>query len=792
MASFWTDVKTAERYLRRHSQYTALTVAGLALGIGLGIVLLLAAEVAFTVDRFHPRPDDIQLAHRTITTSHGTTRSFSTGGWLWPALQDAFPQIESGTRYDQQELQLAHGNHRFNESVALADSSFFGVFGFPLLKGDPASVFRRADAVLLTESAARKYFGDASPLGKTLTVDNRYTLTVTGVLDNLERHPSILDFDVLARIDYAARRTPAYRSRLYDRGAQFADTFLRVRSGTDVEALTADVAAFRDARASDWEAEHTALKLASLPSLVADVQHTRRYGWMLLAMALGILGMAATNVTNLATARSMQRAREVGTRKALGAGRVRLVRQFLLETLFITSAAVLLGLVLAETLMPIVPSFMNLHIGLDYSDPTVFAGLAGLIGAITLMAGGYPAFYLARFNPTEAIRAQRGGRPGGRWLRSGLVVFQFTASILLMAAALVFYQQLRMLETQGPASTLGNGEVLVANVDPDLFETAEAGRQRLETIRQTLLRQPGIEKVALSTKVPGTMDDWSARISPSRDEAVDIRVHFTYVDTSFLDVYGARLIEGRPFRASDTGCTAIINASAQDALGWPTIADQTFEMMASCEVVGVVENYPYASLKTPLKPLVHLYMTGDVAHYNHVSVAIEPGQTAAALAAVQSAWQTVLPEQVFEHAFLTDRLDRLYAIDRTLAQMVGYAALFAFLIAGMGLLGLSALAVAQRRREIGIRRVLGATVSSIVRTLSSDLAVLLLVACVVAAPLAYVLLDAWLQTYVVRVSLEGWSALGIGGSVLVFVLATVAMQAVQAASIDPAATLRSE
>jgi putative ABC transport system permease protein len=288
------------------------------------------------------------------------------------------------------------------------------------------------------------------------------------------------------------------------------------------------------------------------------------------------------------------------------------------------------------------------------------------------------------------------------------------------------------------------------------------------------------------------MDDWSARISPSRDEAVDIRVHFTYVDTSFLDVYGARLIEGRPFRASDTGCTAIINASAQDALGWPTIADQTFEMMASCEVVGVVENYPYASLKTPLKPLVHLYMTGDVAHYNHVSVAIEPGQTAAALAAVQSAWQTVLPEQVFEHAFLTDRLDRLYAIDRTLAQMVGYAALFAFLIAGMGLLGLSALAVAQRRREIGIRRVLGATVSSIVRTLSSDLAVLLLVACVVAAPLAYVLLDAWLQTYVVRVSLEGWSALGIGGSVLVFVLATVAMQAVQAASIDPAATLRSE
>lgn len=792
MRSFWMDLQTAVRYLRRHARYSALTVTGLALGVALSIVLLLAAEVAFTVDRFHPRPDDILLAHRTITTSHGTTRSFSTGGWLWPAMQEAFPQIETGTRFDQQELQLAHNDRRFNESVALADSSFFGVFGFPLAKGDPASVFHRADAVLLTESAAWKYFGDASPLGKTLTVDNRYTLTVTGILENLERHPSILDFDVLARMDYAARRTPAYRSRLYNRGSQFANTYLRIRPGANVEALAADVATFRDARASDWEAKHTELKLAPLPALVADVQNTRLYGWMLLAMALGILGMAATNITNLATARSMQRAREVGTRKALGAGRMRLIRQFLLEALLVTAAAVGLGLILAELMTPLFPQLLDIHIGLDYSDPVVFLTLVGLAGSVAVVAGGYPAFYLSRFAPTEALRKQRSARPGGRWLRHGLVVFQFTASILLMAAALVFYQQLRMLVAEGPASNLGEGDILVANVDPDLFDSAEEGRQRLETLRQTLLRHSEIEKVALSTKVPGTMDDWSMRISPSRDEEMDVRVHFTYADTSFLDLYGATLVAGRAFRSSDTGCTAIINESAQDALGWASIDGRTFERMESCDVVGVVENYPYASLHDPLKPLVHLYMTDDIAHYNHVSIAIQPGQTTAALEAAQAAWQEVLPNQVFEHAFLTDRLDRLYALDRTLARMVGYAALFALLIAGMGLLGLAMLAVAQRRREIGIRKTLGATVGSIVRTLSSDLAVLLGVACVLAAPLAYVLLDAWLQNYAVRVSLGIWSALGILGSGLIFVLATAAVQAVQTASVNPATTLRSE
>lgn len=792
MASLWTDVTTAVRYLRRHPRYTALTVSGLALGVGLSVVLFLAAEVAFTVDRFHPRPDDVQLAYRTITTSHGTTRSYSTGGWLWPAMQDAFPQIEAGTRFDQQEMQLAIGDRRFNESVALADSSFFGVFGFPLATGDPASVFQRPDAVLLTEAAVQKYFGDASPLGKTLTVDNRYTLTVTGVLENLERHPSILDFEVLARMDYVARRTPEYRSRLYNRGSQFADTYLRVRPETDVDALMAEVAAFRDARASDWEAEHTELKLAALPSLVAEAFGTRTYGWMLVAMALGILGMAATNVTNLATARSMQRAREVGTRKALGAGRGRLIRQFLVEALLITGGAVALGLVLAEILTPLFPQILDLRIRLDYGDPTVFAGLVGLAVSVAVVAGGYPAFYLSRFDPTEAIRKQRSGRPGGRWLRNGLVVFQFTASILLVAAALVFYRQLGVLEAQGPASNLADREVLVANVDPDLFDSAETGRRRLETLRQSLLPHPEIQNVALSTTVPGTMDGRSIRVSPSRDRETTFRVHVTHVDTSFLDLYGASLVAGRSFRASDTGCTAIINASAKDALGWDTIEGRTFEMMESCEVVGVVENYPYAPLTDPLKPLVHLYMTDDVDTYHHVSVAIAPGQTASALDAAELAWTEVLPEHAFDYAFLSDRLDRLYAIERALAPMIGYAAVFALLIAGMGLLGLSALAVAQRRREIGIRKALGATVASIVRTLSSTFAALLLAACGLAAPLAYVLLDTWLQNYVVRASLGLWSAVGTGGGVLLFVLAAVGLQAVQTARVNPAHTLRSE
>mgnify|MGYP006272031055 CR=1 FL=1 len=791
MSSAWMDVMIAVRYLRRHSRYTALTVIGLALGIGLSILLLLVAEIAFTFDRFHPRPDDIQLVHRSLSTEHGTTRSFSTGGWLWPAMQDAFSQVDAGTRFDQQEVQLARGDRRFNESLALADASFFEVFGFPLATGNPASVFQTANAVVLTPAAAAKYFGDTSPIGKTLTVDNRYTLTVTGVFDDLDRFPSILEFDVLARIDYHARRTPAYEARLQNRGSQFAHTYLRVRPGTDVEALEAEVAAFRDARASNWEARHTDVQLDALPALIAEEQNTHVYGWMLVAMALGILGMAATNVTNLATARSMQRAREVGTRKALGAGRPRLIRQFLVETLLITGVAVGLGLVLAEGLAPIFPQILDFHIGLDYT-PALFAGFLGGAVGLAIVAGGYPAFYLSRFDPSAAIREQHHQQPGGRWLRNGLVVFQFTASILLIAAALVFYQQLGVLQAEGPASTLGDREILVTTVDPDLFDSAEAGRQRLETLRQTLVQQPAVENVTLSTKVPGTMDDWSARISPSRDTDVDIRVHFLYVDTSFFDVYNAQRLDGRSFRASDTGCTAVINAAARDALGWDTIDGRTFEMMDTCTVVGVVENNPYAALHEPLKPLVHLYMTDDVPHYNHVSVVLAPGATAEGLASARAVWNDVVPGQVFEHSFLHDRLDRLYAVERALAPMVGYAALFALLIAGMGLLGLSALTVSRRRREIGIRKVLGATIGSIIRTLSSNLALLLVVACGLAAPLAYVLLDAWLQHYAVRTSLGLWTALGIGGGGLLLVLATVALQTVQTARIDPASVVGKE
>ncbi|MEO1074989.1 MAG: ABC transporter permease [Bacteroidota bacterium] len=782
-------VLIALRNLSRQRGYAFINILGLALGLACCLLLLLYVRHELSYDRHH---EDAAAIYRAALVAPDDGPDIAvTPSIIAPLLTREMPEVVAATR-----VAAWGGVVRVGETVAdergffYVDSTFFDVFTHPLLAGDPATALNRAGTVVLTESMVAKYFGDADPMGQTLLLDNRREFEVTGIVADVPE-ASHYDFNFLASF---ATRTYFAENEIW--GSANFYTYVRFTDTAAAEAVSAKI--------PDLLARRTALgddprPFRLQPMLDIHLHSDLRYemsttGSITYVIGFGIVAalillIACINYMNLATARSARRAKEVGLRTSLGAPRGQLLGQFygesaLLAAVGLAGAVVLVGLAL-PTFNTIAETSFTVA---DLGAPPVLALIAGVFAVVTLVAGSYPALYLSRPEPVAVLRGQATKRGGAAWLRRGLVVFQFAASALLIVGTLVVLAQLRYMSTQA----LGFDKEQLVTVpinDRDL-------REQQAALQEQLLQHPGIEAAAALNQVPGQLGWTSGVWGPGTPEDDPMLAKGMPAEQDVLETLGVTMLAGRTLvdapTPDSTNYQFAINEEFLKAFAWTpeeALGQRLTVDGRRGEVVGVFADFHYASLHDAVEPMVAWHQPRDL---YHLVVRLAPGDPSAALDHVSAAYAAVAPHRPMSLRFLDDIYDRQYRNEERLGNIAAVFAGLAIFVACLGLFGLASFTAEQRRREVGIRKVLGASVQGLIGLLTRDFVVLVAVAFALAVPLAWWLLSGWLDGFAYQVGLGPVPFLIAGSLLLAIAVATVGTQALRAAMADPIQALRHE
>jgi putative ABC transport system permease protein len=771
----------AWRTLRRNKTYTLINIGGLAVAMAACLLIGLFVQQELSFDAFHEKGDRIFLAG-AWTERNGEKAMFGTGFGVGETLEQRFPQVEAVARTTfPSDVPVKTGEARYEDEAFYAGARFFDVFTFPLAQGDPQTALAEPNSVVLTPKAARKYFGDDNPMGRTLTVDARgeeRPFTVTGVTEPVPE-TTYLSFDLLLSAETIDPRV---------RGAGIYQTFALLRSPEAVEPLRK----LRPKELDEGAREEQKLTFVSLPDLYPSdftdqpgFRGDPRYLYVFSAIAAFILLIATINYANLATARAAQRAREVGVRKTAGATRFQIARQFLGESVLLSVAALGLALLLARGALPAFNTLMGASLALELAgNGPLLLGLAALVLVTGVLAGSYPALYLSGFRPVGVLGRQQRSSGGSSRLRRGLVVVQFAVSTALIVGTAVVWQQLRYMQTKDLG--FDKEQVVVLPMGGDAL------KDRHETVKRALQQHPNVVGAAAASAVPGEFNITSGVRFDYRGETKETRVKRVYVDSDFIDVLGLRLAEGRSFseaRATDSTGAFILNRAALDSLGWQTgVGKPFFTLRSEGEVIGVVDNFHFASPREGIEPVA--FSTGE--SYYRLAVRIRPENMQETLGFLEEQWKRFVAEKPFEYTFLGEKFNEMYEAERRLSRTVGLFATLAVLIACVGLFGLAALAAERRTGEIAIRKTFGASTGQIVGLLSKDFLKLVAVGFALAVPVAWWGMQRWLEGFAYRIDLGPLLFLAAGALTLLVALVATGTQALRAARTNPAQALRDE
>ncbi|NBC16738.1 MAG: FtsX-like permease family protein [Bacteroidetes bacterium] len=795
----------AFRRLRRRLGYTLINVVGLALGMAVCLLIGLYVQDELRFDRFHDDADRILVLGQDGTQR----RSMATPYPLAATLEARVPGVERAVRTDWGSplpVRRPDTQHRSERRVLLADDGFFEVFDFPLRRGE-ATALGTPDGAVITASMAEDYFGEDDPLGQTLTFERfgeAYSVTVRGVVEDAPR-TSTIQFDLVAPITLIAEQ---YRQP-DSWGASMYRTYAKATHVPDMDRFqTQLVDALTPVAGEERAARYLALPLPQL--YLSDLYSTdgfrgqTRYLYIFGAVALFILLIACINYVNLATAHAAERAKEVGVRKTMGAGRGQLTRQFLGEALLLCGAALVVAGALTALALPAFNHLFGKALALTLADHgPLLLGLVGVLLAAGLTAGLYPAFVLTRFEPARVLRgAGQTTTASGGWLRRGLVVTQFAISAALIVATAIIYQQLHYVQTKH----LGFDGDQVVLLEP----SAPAAQQRIDLIAQEARNHAGVLQAAVAEAVPGRFRIQLA--VPAEELHPDVATEedafvFTpaQVDSNFASTLGLEIAAGTDFSdrsVAEAQGGVLLNETAAEALGW-TPGDAVGRSLdlggeTPLPIVGVVEDFHTTSLHSPIRPVVMMLSSPN--YPSNMSYSL-PKLVAAKLNAddirgamdhLEQVLATHAPDAPFEYTFLDDEFDAMYRSERQLSTIFTAFAGLAILIACLGLFGLAAFVAQKRTKEIGIRKVLGASVAQIVGLLSREFAVLVVAALGLGLPVAYLLMNRWLDNFAYRIDI-GPGVLALTG-VLALLIAGIAVSyhALRAALVDPAESLRYE
>jgi putative ABC transport system permease protein len=801
----------ALRHLRKNPLYTGLNVAGLALGIAACLLIALYVRDELSYDAFHEKADRVFRVSSHINFGGKDTWFAVSPDPMAFTMKREYAQIEEACRLRAVgSIVVEKDGEKLEEpDIVYADSTLFSVFTLPLVEGDARTALRDPRTLVLTESAARRYFGATTGVvGRSLKLgSNGNEWRVTGVLRELPAQSHFRYNFFLAM----ASREEAWQN--FWPSHNFV-TYFVLRPGVDaaqVERLFPEVIEkytapqietllsqkWTDMKASGALLEYKLINLRDIhlhSNLVAElgVNGDVRYVWIFAAVALFILAIACINFMNLATARAAGRARGVGLRKVLGSARRALIVQFLAESFLLTALAFVLALAIVLLVRPAFNHFTGKEIALSVFDGGLFAGLGLLIAFTALLAGSYPAFYLSGFRPAEVLKSKLAPMSGGRraYLRSGLVVFQFCTSVALIISVLVVQKQLRFVQT----TKLGyDKEQLV------LVRNTRALDAALPAFKEELRRLPGVAGVTASEfyPVPSSRNETIFYPEGVTNAEQALTTQVWDVDFDYLNTLGLDMAQGRAFDAqlpTDTS-SVIINEAAQKILGWSdplgkrvtTMFDN--EKLTAYTIVGVVRNFNFESLRQRITPLVmRIGREGS----NTVAVRLAPGDPQPVLAALEGKYREFLPGRAFNYSFLDEDFGAMYRTEQRIGRILGGFAALAIVIACLGLFGLAAYTTERRTKEIGIRKVLGASVTNITTLLTRDFLRLVGLALVLALPLAWYGMHRWLQDFAYRTELDWWVFALAGAIALAIALLTVSFQSIRAALMNPVKSLRSE
>jgi len=785
---FRNYLKIAFRNVKRHKVYSLINIAGLTIGMTCVVLLLLWVQDELSYDNFHEKIDDIYFVSAHIKKEKDELQVPSVPG-IGPLMKELFPEVEESARFlaGYRTFILSYKDRTFSEPrVFPADPEVLEVFTFPLIEGDPKTALKDPYSLVLSERTAKKYFGTENPIGQVITVDNQYPMKVMGVMKDVPSH-STFRFDILMPLEFYAKNIlEDFDLRGFSNQNFFV--FVQLQKGSSFNDLNRKIREFVVKTYGNDEyvpvlRPFARFHLYRLGDGGGSIEQIRLIGFL----GAFILLIACINFMNLTTARSGNRSKEIGMRKVIGAFRKDIIKQFYFETSLFVLISTVLTVFLAKIFLPVFNTLFRKELTLEiFQNPSLLGFLIGTSLITALVAGSYPALFMSSFQPLRIIKGLTGSSLKRAGFRKALVVVQFSLAIGLIAGATGVYKQLNHLQTMD----LGyNMENLV------FFSSRGELLERYETAKNEFLQVPGVKKVSASSAYPtGGRSNSSSWQWEGKDPELEPIITFMSVDSDFLETFEIPLVQGRFFRKendhSGNPSEILINEKVAGIIGRENPINTRMSYSGrNYTVIGVIKDYlPNPSWRVD-EPLILLQTPKE---YRFIFLKIHPENIPQTLAQVKNIFERLNPGFPFEYEFLDADYEIQFNFVRRTRSLIAYLAGFAIFISCLGLFGLASFNVEQKTKEIGVRKVLGSSVSRIVMLLSRDLTRLVLLANIIAWPVAWYLLNQWLQSFLYRTHIR-FDIFIIAGALTFFIaLVTVSYQSIKAASANPVNSLRYE
>jgi putative ABC transport system permease protein len=793
-------IKIAIRNIQRHKLYAFINIFGLALGLAVFMLITLFIQFELSYDKFHQNHDRIYRVEQTLVLNQRTVNDAGLPSILSTVLKEEIPEIEaiSGV-YEYWTPLLSLGNKKAitSERCLYADNSFLKIFSFPLVKGDREKALAHPYSVVISEDIALALFGDEEPLGKTIRVNHRYDLKVTGVIKKVPIN-SHFQFDTLISFSTYLAQLPEGAAEEWGDNWLLLYVLLRESHSLDGMDEMLDLV-LRKYQGKQYQRQLYLKPLAKI-HLYSHVENELGSNgdikniYIFATVGIFILVIASINFVNLSIARAADRAKEVGMRKTVGANKMSIIKQFFGEALLITIIAMSVAVIVVEIFLPEFNSVVNRGLKIDYfHNWMVPIGLASITFLVGLLSGIYPAFFLSSYQPAQILKGNLSLGPSKPILRKSLVVLQFFISITLIISTIIIFQQVHYLLNK----YLGydSDQILRINVKNT---TAEKN----ELFRNEILKNPGILKAGISDYLPHYSTNWTGFWWEGGSYNEWIKVNVNYIDENLIDTYGMTIVKGSGFskkHTADMGNAAILNETAVKQIGWDDPigkriyyrVDYRSRDWNGATIVGVVKDYHFLSLHQNISPLVLRFYSNEMTG-NNISVKIATQQIPKTIEFLREKFEYIFPRQNFNYRFLDEDFRRMYQEEERASKVILYLAVLAIFIACMGLFGLASFSIRRRTKEIGIRKALGASVPNIVRYLTAEFLKLLIIAMSIAWPVAYFAMRNWLQNFPYRIEINILVFILAGVFAFIIAALTVFYQAIKAARANPVDSLRYE
>lgn len=802
-------LKMAWRNLMKHKGHTAINVFGLAIGMACFLLILFYVKDESSFDKFHKEYDRIYRVTEVNYSEGGDNYLANAYSAIGPALKSDFPEFDAFVRLHIEEFSVANGlEKKFQEQrFAFADSTLWEVFDFELLEGDKGSALADPFSIVITETMAAKYFGDEDPLGKPLKIDGQYDFQVSGILKDLPKN-SHLQLDFLASFISLRQLQGGWMFNNWYWPPMY--TYVKVPKGANIKNLEAKFPDMVAKYLGKLTAEQRGYQMQALEDIHTTTDYANELGkttnktylFILTTTAFLILAIACINFMNLSLARSISRSGEVGVRKVFGAVREQIIVQYLSESILVTIISGVIGFGVFMLAMPAFNGLTEKSLFVSTSDiPLIFGGLIIIALIVGFLSGIYPALFLSGFSPSAILKGSVAKQsPFASLFKKALIIFQFVISAALIISTFIIHFQLQFMRNK--ALGFDKEQTVVLEVRSLRDQT------RIKVLKDRLNQLPQVKGTAVSARIPGHEGFYDYNVLPEGETAENNMLFMRLeTDLDFSDLYQFEVIKGRGFdnRLSTDSLAYLINETAAAQLGWneddlnkklnmgSLSQDGTFRVIHSGNVIGIVKDFNFISLHNDVDPVVISIIPNNQPYMQgKLSVKLASGDLMTSMKAVEEEWRQFSAASQFEYFFLDDSVERMYAAEKQLGKVFLSFSSISIFLACLGLLAMTTLLAAQLKKEIGIRKVLGATIGSIVLLMSRGYMQLIAISFVIACVITYLVMEKWLENFAYHIQIQAWYFLSAGGLLGLISFLTISFKSIKAAYGNPVEALRHE